>query len=182
MRRRDALRGAVVVGSAWLAGCGGSDEPASPGDDDDPFDATAGELVPPASVFDAVLDLDWEPRDEYESGLTRRAQANAAYDGIDFEERIFLHVEVGAWVLADVEAARTDYDDLPYHDGWGMIDGVVGVESLEAVRNGGREYRTVWRDANAMGGLSFFDPGRGDDEMRGTGRDLAIAMHQSWRD
>lgn len=182
MRRRDALQRVLVVGSVWLAGCGGSDEPASPGNDDDPFDATVSDLVPPVSVFDTVLDLDWESRDEFESGLTKRAQANAAYDGIDFDERIFLHIEMGAWVFEDVETARTQYDELPYHDGWGMTTGVVGVESLEAVRNNAREYRTVWRDANAMGGLSFFDPGREDEEMQSTGRDLAIAMHEYWRD
>lgn len=182
MRRRDALRGVLVAGSVWLAGCGDSDEPASPGDDDDPFEVAAGDLVPPASVFDTVLDLDWEPREEFESGLTKRAQASAAYDGIDFDERIFLHVEVGAWVFADVETARSRYDELPYHDGWGMTEGTVGVESLEVIRNSAREYRTVWRDANAVGGLSFFDPGRGDEGMQRAGRDLAIAMHEYWRD
>lgn len=183
MHRRDALRGVLVVGSVWLAGCGDSDESASPGNDDDPFEATADDLIPPASVFDEVLDVDWESSDEFESGLTTRAQANAGYDGIDFEAGIFLQVEVAAWVFEDVETARTRYDELPYHEGWGMTDGVVGVESLEAVRNNAREYRTVWRDANAMGGITFFDPGgEKSDEMQRVGPDLAIAMHAYWRD
>lgn len=170
------------MGAVWLAGCDVSDETTSPGNDEDPFDATASDLVPPASVFETVLDIRWEPRDEFESGLTKRAQANTAYDGIDSKERRFVHVEVSAWVFEDVETARTHYDELPYHDGWGMTAGVVGVESLDAVRNNAREYRTVWRYANAMGGLTFLDPSRGKKEMQRTGRDLAIGMHESWRD
>lgn len=184
MRRRTAVRALAVGGGAWLGGCGTDDGGASPGNDDDPFGAAPGDLLPPVGVLEDVLDADWEPREEIETGLVERAQGDAAYEAVDDETHVTVHaVEVGAWTFEDVEAARAHYDDLPYQEGWGMPEGDVAVESREGVLDSDREYRIVFRDADAIGGLAYLNPRRGNaDEMRETGRDLAAAMHRYWRD
>lgn len=184
MRRRAALRAVAVVGGVWLGGCGTDDGGGSSGNDDDPFEADAADLLPPVDVLEEVLDVDWEPREEIETGLVERAQARAAYEVVDEDTHVTVHaVEAGAWTFDDVEAARAHYDDMPYHEGWGMTSGDVGVESLEGVFDSDREYRTVFRDANAIGGLAYLNSRRGNAaEMRETGRDLAASMHGYWRD
>lgn len=182
MRRRDAVRGLAVVGSTCLAGCGtfgGS----SGGSEDEPFEVGPEALLPDVSVLEEAVDVDWEPREEIETGLAKRAQAKAAYQESGHDRVYPDAVEVGAWTFEDVAAARSHYDDLPYHEGWGMSPGDVGVESLQGVVDDGREYRAVFRDANAIGGLVYLNRRMGnDDRMRSYGRDLAVAMHRSWRE
>lgn len=109
---------------------------------------------------------------------------NTAYEFVDSETHVTVHaVEAGTWTFEDVEAARAHYEDMPYQEGWGMTDGDVAVESLEGVFDSAREYRTVFRDANAIGGLAYLNTERGNtEELRETGRDLAVAMHRYWRD
>lgn len=155
-----------------------------PGNDDDPFEGDAADLLPPVDVLEAVLDVDWELREEIETGLVERAQAWVSDEVVDEDTHVTVHaVEAGAWTFDDVEAARAHSDDMAYHEGWGMTSGDVGFESLEGVFDSDREFRTVFRDANAIGGLTYLNPRPGNAaEMRATGRDLAASMHGYWRD
>lgn len=90
---------------------------------------------------------------------------------------------MGAWTFADAETARTEFDDLSYHEGWGMSAGDIAVESLVGVVDDAREYRAVFRDANAIGGLVYLNRRMGNDgRMRRYGRDLAGAMYGEWRE
>lgn len=64
-----------------------------------------------------------------------------------------------------------------------MTAGDVGVESLEGVIDSEREYRVVFRDADAIGALAYLNPRSGNgDRTWSYGRDLADAMHRFWRD
>lgn len=182
MRRRNALRAMVVLGSVGLGGCGFSDDTTS-GNDDDPFEVEPSDLLPPVSVLDDASDITWEPREEVETGLVTRAQVQASYRASNQDPPYPDRVEVGAWTFETVDAARDAYEDLPYHEGWGMTAGDVAVESLRGVVNNEREYRAVFRDANAMGGLVYLNRRSGNAErMRRYGEDLVVAMHRSWRD
>lgn len=173
----------VIFGGTWLAGCGTDDE-SSGGNANEPFDVEPQELLPPASVLEDAVDISWVARDKIETGIAKRAQANAAYRAAhDEEEAHFDAVEMGAWVFADAEAAQAGFDDLPYHNGWGMTSGDIGVESLEGVLDRESEYRIVFRDVNAMGALAYLNPRSGNgDQMQSYGRDLATAMHTFWQD
>lgn len=171
-----------MVGSALLAGCGtfggSSDET-----DGEPFEVGPAALLPSAAVLESAADLEWEPREEIETGLAQRAQANAAYEQAGHEPVYPDAVEVGASTYADLEAARSAFADLPYHEGWGMSAGDIAVESLVGVVDDAREYRAVFRDANAIGGLVYLNRRMGNDgRMRSYGRDLAGAMYGNWRE
>lgn len=78
MRRRDVVRGSLVVGNTGLRGCGMFDD-SSGGTDDDPFEGGPEALLPDVSVLEEAVDVDWHPREEIETGLAERAQAKAAY-------------------------------------------------------------------------------------------------------
>lgn len=181
MRRRQLLRGTVVFGSATLAGCGTFG--GSTGETDgEPFEVGPADLLPSASVLGEAVDIEWEPREDIETGLAQRPQANAAYEQAGHEQVYPDAVEVGASTFEDVDAARSEFADLPYHEGWGMSSGDVAVESLVGVVDDAREYRAVFRDANAIGGLVYLNRRMGNDgRMRSYGRDLAGAMYGGWR-
>ena len=63
-----------------------------------------------------------------------------------------------------------------------MTEGDIAAETLEGVIDSEREYRVVFRDANAIGGLAYLDPRSGNaDRMQRYRRDLATATYEFWR-
>lgn len=188
MRRRHALQLGVSLGTALVAGCfGGGSSPtfATTGDDDTPIAVDASSLLLSTSTISETLGGEWHssPEPHQESPITRSADATRGYAPIaeDGESRYAGWITASAWTFETVDDAREFYDSHGYQDGWGFEDRKVAVESIAGTvdRN---DAAVLFRDANAMGAVARIDPNDSGDTIVRTALELAVAMHDPWRE
>lgn len=188
MNRRSALRSAgSLLGAGSLVGCLGTGNGIeTAGNDDTPIDADPEDLLLSSERLHGPLREGWSEGDPEDTSLVRTADAANRWIPFDEGTETFHQesgtVTSGCWILEDVEAAREEFENSQYQEGWGYDEQPIGVESIGGIADGRAELRALFRDANAIGALQYENPHVGTADRETTGLELAAVMHRSWRD
>lgn len=196
MYRRQVLATGALTLALPVTGClGGGDDPTdTEGDDDDPIDADPESLLLTLGHVESVMDGrpigdGWSLDSFFDNGETTMyrdstvAQTIVPFDGeeLRFEDGRILN---GVWVHDSVEAARDTYETHPdygeFFEEDGDIQVSIAVQSMARVK---QEWLFVlFRDANVVGAVSYRNPELDEDEVADIAVDLAVEMHDDWRD
>lgn len=182
MKRRQALQLSGTLAFAVVSGCLGSDdELATDGTDDDPIDADVETLLLTEDAIADILGGGWTESEPEAESLVRDADAATGfipYDGEEFHDAGT--VTTAAYSFDDVDPAREEFDDHPYQNGWGFEEREIAVESIAGTVDQ-NDARVVFREANAMGAVSYKYSDESEDELEATALELAVSMHEAWR-
>ena len=191
MYRRQVLAGTGALTLGIATGClGRGDDTGTDGDDDDPFEVEPDELLMTAAHAESVLDDDWDRGERIEDDRPMMysdadvAQTIVPFDGeeLRFEDgRIFN----GVWLADTVDGARDIFEEHPYYYGHGLEEESIAVDSLAGMpesTRGPEMSAVLFRDANAVGGVSFRKDRSSEDELVDVALELAANMHDGWRE
>lgn len=196
-RRQVLATGAVALTvTSGCLGSGGGDDDGTGGNDDDPFDTDAESLLMTVAHVESVTGEEWAVRTG--EPIHDRPLTYSDADAMDrivpagSEEETLLPdmlVMSGVWLEETVEAARESYESHPSYDSYYIENGAaevsIGVESIARTVDGPRGMErlvVLFRDANAIGAVTYRNPSVSTDDRTDTCVDLAAEMHTNWRE
>lgn len=196
--RRGFLTAVVALGGTALSGCldilDRDGPPETEGDDDDPFEVDPASLLLTIDTVDEVLPGDWEEGGAVDDPtlLTEGADAVTSFPFIGGDvEGDPKFVRSAVWLYGSTEEAHDAYWDHPYRFGAWTDEMEIASESVVGLTDEPDEdddigYRynvsyLLFRDANALGVVTYRDTDRYDGDLFSVAMDLAYEKHVTWR-